>query len=76
MQELRHRLESRSSDASEVIERRIVRAADEIKECRWYDYIVINDSFRDAAEELSAIVLAQHRRTSRMLEQVAKLFDI
>jgi guanylate kinase len=76
MEELRHRLESRSSDAREVIERRIVRAADEIKECRQYDYIVINDCFRDAAEELSAIVLTQHRRTSRMLEQVAKLFDI
>jgi len=76
MAELRKRLENRSSDAREVIERRIVRAADEIRDCRWYDYIVINDSFQEAAGELSAIVLAQHRRASRMLEQVAKLFDI
>lgn len=76
MEELRRRLESRSSDAPEVIERRIKRASDEIREARWYDYIVINDSIQDASEELSAIVLAQSRRTFRMLGQVAKLFDI
>jgi len=76
MEELRRRLESRSSDAPEVIERRIKRASDEIKEARWYDYIIINDHIQEASEELSAIVLAQSRRTFRMLGQVAKLFDI
>ncbi len=43
MAELRRRLESRSSDAREVIERRIERATEEIREARWYDYIVVND---------------------------------
>jgi guanylate kinase len=76
MEELRRRLENRSSDAREVIERRIKRASDEIREARWYDYIIINDRIEDALEELSAIVLAQSRRTFRMLGQVAKLFDI
>ena len=76
MEELRRRLESRSSDSLEVIDRRIKRASDEIREARWYDYIIINDSIQDASEELSAIVLAQSRRTFRMLGQVAKLFDI
>src|SRR6185369_584655 len=45
MTELRRRLESRSSDAAEVIDLRIRRAAEEIKEARWYDYIIINDRF-------------------------------
>jgi guanylate kinase len=76
MVELRRRLESRSSDAPEVIERRIIRAADEIREARWYDYIIINDSIEDAFEGLSAIVTAHYHRTFRMLDQVAKLFDI
>jgi len=76
MTELRRRLESRSSDAQEVIERRITRAAEEIKEARWYDYIIINDRIEQAMEDLSAIVLAQNRKTFRMLEKVAKLFDI
>lgn len=76
MDELRRRLESRSSDASDVIERRIQRAAAEIKESRWYDYIVINDNIDEALGELSAIVLSQMRRTARMLTQVSKLFVI
>lgn len=76
MAELRRRLENRSSDAQEVIEQRILRAADEIKEARWYDFIIINDDFEVACRELSAIIIAQRRKTFRMLEQVGKLFDI
>lgn len=76
MEELRRRLESRSSDPQDVIDRRIERAAAEIKEARWYDYIIINDRFETAFEELSAIVVAHSRKTFRMLGEVAKLFDI
>jgi len=76
MDELRRRLESRSSDSQEVIERRIDKAADEIKESRWYDYIIINDNFEIACSELSSIVIAHRRKTFRMMEQVGKLFDI
>jgi guanylate kinase len=76
MAELRHRLENRSSDAQDVIDRRIERAAEEIREARWYDYIIINDNLESAFEELSAIVVAHSRKTFRMLGQVAKLFDI
>jgi guanylate kinase len=76
MKELRRRLESRSSDHQDVIDLRLERAAAEIKEARWYDYIIINDNFDTAFEELSAIVVAHGLRTFRMLGQVAKLFDI
>ncbi|OGT99487.1 MAG: guanylate kinase [Geobacteraceae bacterium GWC2_48_7] len=76
MAELRRRLENRSSDTQDVIERRIIRAAQEIREARWYDYIIINEDLSTAFDELSAIVLANNRKTFRMLEQVAKLFDI
>lgn len=76
MEELRRRLEHRSADAQEVIERRIVRAADEIKEARWYDYIIFNDDFEVACRELAAIVIAHQRKTFRMMEKVGKLFDI
>ncbi len=74
--ELRRRLESRSSDVQEVIERRIHRAADEIKESRWYDYIIFNDVFETACQELAAIVIAHRRKTFRMMEKVGKLFDL
>ena len=76
MVELRRRLEGRSTDAADVIEKRIRRAADEIREARWYDYIIINDRVEQAMDDLAAIVLAERRRTWRMLDQVSKLFDI
>jgi guanylate kinase len=76
MEELRRRLEHRSSDAPEVIERRIARAADEIREARWYDYIIINDVFDVACQELAAIVIAHRRKTFRMMEKVGKLFAL
>ena len=76
MEELRRRLEYRSTDAQEVIERRIVRAADEIRESRWYDYIIFNDDFDVACQELAAIVIAHSRKTFRMMEKVGKVFDI
>lgn len=76
MAELRRRLESRSSDAKEVIERRIVRAVEEIREACWYDYIVVNDRLDEAQEALAAIVIAARQTTGRMLGQVSKMFDI
>lgn len=76
MAELRRRLESRSSDAKEVIERRITRATEEIREARWYDYIVVNDRLDEAHEALASIVTAARQTTGRMLGQVSKMFDI
>jgi len=76
MSELRRRLEARSSDSQDVIERRILRAADEIKESRWYDYIIINDNFEVACRDLSAIIIAHRHKTFRMMDKVAKLFGI
>lgn len=76
MAELRRRLEHRSSDAQEVIELRIARAAAEIKEARWYDYIIFNDNFEVACRELAAVVIAHRRKSFRMMEKVGKVFDI
>lgn len=76
MQELRRRLEARSSDTKEVIEHRISAAAAEIKESRWYDYIIVNDMLEDAQEAIAAVVMAARCTTNRMLPMVSKMFDI
>ena len=75
LSELRRRLESRSSDAPEVIERRMVRAVDEMAEARWYDYIVLNESLDEALDGLASILVATRFRTDAMLPQIAKLFE-
>jgi len=74
--ELRRRLEGRDSDKPEVIETRMSNAAAEIREARRYDYIIVNDQFSRAVEELRSIIIAEHQRTALMLESVSAEFNI
>jgi guanylate kinase len=55
---LRERLENRATDAKEVIEKRMSMAEKRIKECIFYDYVVINDSLDKAVEEVKSIIFA------------------
>ena len=74
--ELRRRLDGRSSDSEEVIERRINNAAAEIREARWYDYIIVNDRFSVAAEQLKSVLIAEQCRSSRVLQGISQTFDL
>lgn len=55
---LRERLENRATDAKDVIEKRMSMAEKRIKECVFYDYVVVNDSLDKAVEEVKSIILA------------------
>jgi len=74
--ELRRRLDTRSSDTEEVIERRINNAAGEIKEARWYDYIIINDKFSEAVEQLKSVLIAEQCRAIRLIQGLSGTFEI
>ena len=74
--ELRRRLDNRSSDTEEVIERRINNAAGEIREARWYDYIIVNDIFSEAVEQLKSVLIAEQCRASRLIQVLSQTFDI
>lgn len=74
--ELRRRLEGRDSDKPEVIETRMNNAVAEIREARWYDYIIVNEQFSRAVEELRSIIIAEHQRTALVLETVSAEFTI
>ena len=76
IEELRRRLDNRSSDTPEVIERRINNAAGEIKEARWYDYIIVNDDFSEAVEQLKSVLIAEQCRAFRLLAALSATFDI
>src|SRR5512136_1382112 len=75
-EELRRRLDGRDADSPEVIERRLGNAAGEIRESRWYDYIIVNDVFSRAVEELKSVIVAERCRTRRVLEAVSRVFEI
>lgn len=63
--ELEKRLRGRGTDADEVINKRLKNAEMEISEAGWYDYLVVNDKFQVALDELSAIVTAERCRSPR-----------
>jgi guanylate kinase len=72
--ELRSRLLCRNADRADVIALRIANAADEIREACRYDYIIVNDQFSKAVEELKSIMIAESCRTDRVIDSVAGKF--
>ena len=74
---LRHRLTNRGQDSAEVIERRMREAVSEMSHYVEYDYLVINDDFAHALEDLKAIFRAnqlsqehQQRRHAGLLSEL------
>jgi guanylate kinase len=59
---LAERLRARGSEDEAEISRRLEVAAQEMKALNLFDYLVINDAFDDAVNELQAIVLAERTR--------------
>ena len=62
--ELERRLRGRGSDAPEVIERRLHNSREEIAHAHEFDYIVVNDRFEDALDDLQAVVRAVRLRSA------------
>jgi guanylate kinase len=69
LEALKQRLNARKVDGQEVIQFRMAQAKDEMKQARWYDYIIINDSIDEAAEQLKSIIIAERCRRKRVLER-------
>jgi guanylate kinase len=61
---LERRLRTRSLDAEQVIQRRLVTATREIENYAKYDYILVNDRLEDSVEALQSILLAERLRRS------------
>ncbi len=59
---LRQRLEGRGQDSEEVIERRMRDARAEMSHYAEYDYLIVNDLFDEAVEQLRSVIEAQRLR--------------
>lgn len=64
---LRQRLTARGQDSSAVIERRVAAAREEIGHISEFDYVIINQHFETAADDLVSIVRSQRLRCVRQL---------
>jgi len=66
---LEQRLRSRGQDSDQVIARRMLDAKEQIKHYDEYDYLVVNDDFDVALDELSSILKAGHLSTGIQCER-------
>ena len=62
---LRERLHLRGQDDAATIARRLNVAKDEMRHCVEFNYVIINQDFATAVEDLSAIVRASRLRASQ-----------
>ncbi|KRK40757.1 guanylate kinase [Loigolactobacillus bifermentans DSM 20003] len=73
---LRQRLEGRGSEASSVIDKRLVQAREEIKMMQNYDYAVVNDKVPLAVERIQNIIESEHLRVQRVMSQYEKMIGV
>ena len=67
--ELERRLRGRQSDSEEVIARRLANSRGEIAHAHEFDYIIVNDRFEQALDDLQAIVRAVRLRSALAWER-------
>ena len=70
---LRHRLTNRGQDSGEIIERRMRDAVSEMSHYVEYDYLVINDDFAHALDDLKAIFRANQLHAEQQAKRHAGL---
>lgn len=79
-EELEKRLRSRSEDSDAVISRRLAEAANEIRDYKDYDYVLVNEDVNVASELLYSIVKAERLKrkspdVTRRVEKILSSFE-
>jgi len=72
---LRERLEKRGQDAAPVIAQRLAGAVEEMEHWEEFDYVIINQDFATAVDDLTAIVRAARLKVARQRARHARLLQ-
>jgi guanylate kinase len=72
---LRERLEKRGQDSDGEIARRLDAAREEMRHAREFDYVIMNQDFARAVDDLSVIVRAARLAASRQLIRHARTYS-
>jgi guanylate kinase len=73
LEALLERLKGRGQDSDEVIARRLAAAREDIGHVEEFDYVIINDLFETALQDLVAVIRAQRLKADRQLSAHAGL---
>lgn len=66
---LRERLTGRGKDGPETIARRLAAAKEEMARVGEFDYVIINNQFDEAVEDMVAVVRAERLKLARQLDR-------
>ncbi len=72
---LEARLRARGQDSEDIVARRLAAAREEIGHVSEYEYVIINDDFNRAAQDLRCIIRAERLKLARQLARNQKLFQ-
>lgn len=72
---LQMRLETRQRDDVDIIEKRMAQASDEMRHFDAFDYVIVNDAFERACDDLCAIVTANRLTLARQSVSVGDLIS-
>jgi guanylate kinase len=72
---LEARLRARSQDSEPVIARRLHEAAEEIRNYKQYDYVLVNREVEASVETLKSIVKATRSRRDRMEREIHPILE-
>ena len=74
LDDLKNRLNKRG-ETLEVIQKRLNKVMDEIKEVIWYDYIIINEKIDHAVDCLRSIYIAEKSRKERLKDRLKPFLE-
>lgn len=69
------RLISLDPSRPDLLSARLASARKDIASAAEYDYVIVNDNLVETADELSAILLVERRRSARVQAEIQKLID-
>jgi guanylate kinase len=75
LESLEERLRGRAQDSAQVIAERLTAARGEISHAGEFDYVIINDDFDRAAQDLITIIRAERLRLPRQLVRHTDLIN-
>ena len=72
---LESRLRGRGQDSEEIVSRRLAAARHEIAHVSEYEYVIINEDFNRAAQDLRSIIRAERLKLARQLARNLNLVN-
>lgn len=75
LEALRSRLAARGQDSTEVISHRLAAAKEDMSHLAEFDYVIINNDFNEAVQDLLAIVRAARLTLPRQMERHGELIN-